>query len=115
MVFEFEQLKDEIVNIIEREKSITLATSVNNKVTARTMSHVNEDLTIYFQTSGSSEKIKQIEQNPNIALAVANIQIEAIVRNCGHPLGSHNKTFIEKYKENFLYILKSTRTCQMKF
>lgn len=101
MVLEFNQLKDEVVKILEREKSITLSTSANNKVTARTMSHVNEDLIIYFQTGGSSEKAQQIEQNPNVAFAVANIQIEAIARKCGHPMESKNKGFADKYKEKF--------------
>lgn len=100
-MLEFNQLKDEIVKILEREKSITLATSANNKVTARTMSHVNEDLTIYFQTGGSSEKAQQIEQNPNVAFAVANIQIEAIARKYGHPMESKNKGFADKYKDKF--------------
>jgi uncharacterized pyridoxamine 5'-phosphate oxidase family protein len=86
---------------------ITLATSAQNKVTARMMSYVNEDLTIYFQTSGNSEKALQIEQNPNIAFAVANIQIEAVARKCGHPMGIKNKGFVKKYEDKFPYRFKS--------
>jgi len=109
MFLEFSKLKDEVVMLLEREKSITLATAAHNKVTARTMSHVNEDLTIYFQTGRNSEKALQIEQNPNIVFAVANIQIEAIARKCGHPMESQNKGFVEKYEDKFpLYFEKYT-------
>ena len=101
MVLEFNQLKEEIVNVLEREKSIILATSANNKVTARTISHVNSGLIIYFQTNSNSEKAQQIEQNPNVAFAVGNIQIEAIALKCGHPMESKNKGFVVKYKDKF--------------
>lgn len=61
MILDYEEIKHEIVSILEKEQSIVLATSFNNKVTARTMSHVNDDLAIYFQTGGNSEKSQQIE------------------------------------------------------
>lgn len=114
MFLEFSQLKDEVVVLLEREKSITLATSAQNKVTARTISHVNEDLTIYFQTSGNSEKALQIDPNTNIAFAVTNIQIEAIASKCGHPMEIQNKGFVKNMMINSLHILKSIRIYLMK-
>lgn len=92
-------MKNEIIIALEREKSITLATCYKNKVTARTMSHVNDGLIIMFQTGCDSEKACQIRENPNIALAAGNIQIEAFAEICGHP--NENKDFIEKYKAKF--------------
>jgi general stress protein 26 len=110
MTFDYDKLKDEIISVLEREQSIVLATSVDNKVTARTMSHVNDGLIIYFQTGGDSEKAQQIEQNANIAFAISNIQIEAFVEKCGHPLELQNKLFIEKYKLKFpAYFEKYTK------
>jgi len=44
------------------------------------MNVVNDDLTIYFQTGKNGEKGKQIHENPNVAIAVDNIQIEAAAR-----------------------------------
>lgn len=72
------------------------------------MSNVNDALTIYFQAGGSSEKALYIEQNPNAAFAVANIQILAITRKCDHPMESQNKGFIKKYKDNFPAYFKNT-------
>jgi len=55
----FDKLSNEVISTLEKETSIVLATSLNNKVTARTMSHVNDGLTIYFQTGNTSEKFNQ--------------------------------------------------------
>jgi len=101
MIIDYNKLKDEVISILEREQSIVLATSVNGKVTARNMSHINDGLTIYFQTDRGSEKAQQIRQNANIAFAVSNIQIEALAEDCGHPGAPHNNIFIEKYKSKF--------------
>ena len=99
MVLDFDKLKDEIVTLLEREQSITLATSVNGKVTARTMSHVNDGLLILFQTGGNSEKVNQIKANKNIAFAVANVQVEAVAGIYSHPL--KDEIFCGKYRKKF--------------
>ena len=92
-------IENEIILVLEREQSITLATCSKNKVTARTMSHVNDGLIIMFQTGGDSEKASQIRENPNIAFTVGNMQIEAVAEICGHL--KDDKCFIEKYKVKF--------------
>ena len=84
-VLDFDLLAKEFVASLERAGSITLATSINDKVTARTMSHVNDGLDIYFQTGNTSVKFRQIESNRNIAFAVGNMQIEAFAEILGHP------------------------------
>jgi len=43
MIIDYDKLKNEIISILEHEQSIVLATSVDGKVTARTMSHVNDE------------------------------------------------------------------------
>ena len=96
---DFDKITGEVVSILEKEQSIVLATSSNDNVTARTMSHVNDGLTIYFQTGASSEKYQQIKINPNIAFAVGNMQIEAVAEICGHP--NETPHFIELYKTKF--------------
>ena len=98
---DYSKMKAKVISILERRQSIVLATSFNNKVTARTISHVNEGLTIFFQSSGGSEKAQQMLHNPNVAIAVSNIQMEAVVEDCGHPCDPNNKNIIEKYKNKY--------------
>ena len=98
-VLNFDSLAKECITFLEREQSITLATSLNDKVTARTMSHVNDGLDIYFQTGNTSEKFRQIESNRNIAFAAGNMQIEAFAEILGHP--SQNPLFTDLYKTKY--------------
>lgn len=82
---EYNLLKDEIILLLNSINDITIATSVDNKTYARTIAQTNTGLTMYFSTSGNSNKVKQISKNSNVALAVKNIQIEGIAENIGHP------------------------------
>ena len=96
MNLDYSTFADEIVQTLDKTPLMILATSANNKVTARNMAIVNNGLTILFQTSGLSEKAKQIEANPNIAFATGNIQVEAVARISTDP--EEVERFIEKYK-----------------
>ena len=88
---------DEVISALEKETTLTLATSANNRVTIRQMSHINNGLTIYFQTSAHYLKTQQIKANPNIAISVGAYEIEGIAEIIGHPLDEANKFFIQKY------------------
>ena len=48
-IINFDELSQEIKGILEKETTIVFATALNNKITARTMSHVSDGLMIYFQ------------------------------------------------------------------
>lgn len=96
---DFELLTKEFINILENEQSIVLATSAGSKVTARTMSHVNDGSDIYFQTSNTSEKYRQIESNRNIAFAISNVQIKAVAEIQKHP--QETPIFINLFKLKF--------------
>lgn len=54
---------------------MVLATSAGGHVTARSMSCICAGLRIAFQTSISSTKIRQIKENPMVALCMVNMQI----------------------------------------
>ena len=41
---------DEVIHALETEPTCVLATCAGNHVTIRPMSHVNDGLTVYFQT-----------------------------------------------------------------
>lgn len=99
MLIDYKALSDGIIKILENAQSIVLATTSNNKVTARTMSPVNDGLTILFQTGCNSEKARQIKENSNVSFTVDNLQIEAAAEIHGHP--TENTLFIEKYKTKF--------------
>lgn len=99
MEFDFDALSNEYVEVLQEAKSMILATSSGDKVTARTISHVNDGLDIYFQTDDTSEKCGQIRCNPRIAFAAGNMQIEAFAEIAGHP--HYNPHFAELYKAKF--------------
>jgi len=97
MKLDFESLKQEAIEAIERNKTMILATSANDHVTARAVSCINIDVKIFFQTSTEMIKYKQMEKNTNISLCFSNIAIEGTVRFLNHPL--KEKDFIERYKK----------------
>jgi general stress protein 26 len=80
MMIDYNELANEVIGLLEEIQTIILATCTNERVTARTMNMVNDGLTIYFQTGKNGDKGKQVCKNPNVAIAVDNIQIEAVAR-----------------------------------
>ncbi|MCJ7471512.1 MAG: hypothetical protein MUP02_01700 [Actinobacteria bacterium] len=95
---DFKILKEEVIDYLEKNTKWILATSLKDKVTARSMSIINNELTIYFQTDKRSRKYQQIVSNNNIAIAHDNYQIEGIAQICGHPISNGNEFFYKKYK-----------------
>jgi general stress protein 26 len=89
--------EEEVFDLLENKKIIVLATSSDNIVTARSMSYILMNKKIYFQTSTSFLKYKQIVNNPNVALCVDNIQVEGIAKILKHPF--EEKEFAELYKK----------------
>ncbi|MCL2531808.1 MAG: pyridoxamine 5'-phosphate oxidase family protein [Oscillospiraceae bacterium] len=89
---------DDVIAVLEKEKTLTLATSADNRVTTRQMSHVNEGLAVYFQTGAHYLKIQQIKANPNVAMSVGGYELEGVATLIGHPLDELNRFFIEKYQ-----------------
>jgi general stress protein 26 len=92
-----ELTSDEVIAALERENTISLATSADNRVTIRPMSHVNDGLTVYFQTGEHYLKSRQIRVNPNVAMAVGNLEIEGTAEIIGHPMNEANRIFIDLY------------------
>ncbi|MGC9779074.1 MAG: pyridoxamine 5'-phosphate oxidase family protein [Candidatus Heimdallarchaeota archaeon] len=73
---DFAKIKGEILAILEKNRNVTLATSLDNRVTARTVQYVSIDLDIYFTSWGFNKKIVQIKGNSSVALYLKNLQIE---------------------------------------
>ena len=67
--------QEEVMQALENESTLTLATCAGNRVTIRPMSHINDGLNILFQTDINSLKMRQIKDNRNVALCVGTYQI----------------------------------------
>jgi uncharacterized pyridoxamine 5'-phosphate oxidase family protein len=94
----YDILKEEAIHFLDAQNYLVLATSSNNRVTVRTISCVNKGLIIYFQTDKNFLKVKQIKENPNVALCGANVQIEGIAKIRNHPHDTLNAELIELFK-----------------
>lgn len=74
-----------------------LATSLNDKVTARRMRFIPDGLKLYCWTARLSRKYKQINTNPNVAVVAGFIQIEGTATTKGHPMDEPK--FLELYRK----------------
>ena len=88
----------DVIAALEKETTLTLATCADDRVTTRPMSHINDGLTVYFQTGAHYLKTQQIKANPNVAMSVGTFEIEGVAEIIGHPLDETNQFFIDKYK-----------------
>jgi hypothetical protein len=82
----YEELESEIAAKLAETKLVTLATAVDDRVTARTVSIVSDGLRIFFQTECSSVKSQQIAANENVAVSSGDLRIEGSARQIGRPL-----------------------------
>jgi general stress protein 26 len=89
----------EVISALEQNKKWVLATAAQNRVTARTMSIVNIGLRIFCQTDRNFLKCQQIATNPNVALCLNNIQIEATAAFRGNIFDPANQQFVELYQK----------------
>ncbi|MDR1540522.1 MAG: pyridoxamine 5'-phosphate oxidase family protein [Clostridiales bacterium] len=80
-------------------QKMVLSTSLNDKVTSRTMSVVIKDNEFYFQTDIMFRKYNQIQNNHNVSLCIDNVQIEGACIEIGSP--KDNSAFCELFKREF--------------
>ncbi|MDC7124155.1 MAG: pyridoxamine 5'-phosphate oxidase family protein [Spirochaetales bacterium] len=99
MELNFDELKREIELMLEKTKTMVLATSENNKVTARSICIINDGLDIYFQTDKNFEKCQQIKANRKVALCIDNFQLEGTAFEIGSPLEPYNSYFQKNFQE----------------
>ncbi|MGG4266655.1 pyridoxamine 5'-phosphate oxidase family protein [Peribacillus simplex] len=64
------QLKEKVLNIIGDYKIGVLSSIENDKPHSRYMTFFNEGLTLYTPTSANTEKIDEIEKNPNVHILI---------------------------------------------
>jgi general stress protein 26 len=95
----FNELKAEIIKILNNTCDMVLATSYKDKVMARTMNIVNDELKLFCQTDKFFFKSDQIVNNPFVALCINNLQIEGSAKITGHPVLEENRKFSELFKQ----------------
>ena len=78
-----------------------LATTKDNRVTARRMRLIPDGLTLYAYTDSRSNKIDQIKSNPNVAVVAGFIQIEGKATLHGHPLQPENREYRRESSPRF--------------
>jgi general stress protein 26 len=98
-ILDFEKLREEKVRFFEDHHTIVLATSRDERVTARTVSYAAEGLDFYILSWDHHEKILQIKENPNVALARDNISIKGVAEILGKPLDEKSRVGAEVIKK----------------
>ena len=101
-----DKVKSVFLGIGEGRKMV-LATSLNDRVTARTMSFVIINQKFYFQTDKCFLKYTQISGNYNVAICYKNVQIEGVCKELGHPFEQQNKEVIDVFSNHFENSYKS--------
>ena len=99
MDLNYDVLKEEVFNQLGSHKVMVLATSSEDRVTARNMSCIIMYHKLYFQTDKRFLKTEQMLKNQNVAFCVDNIQMEGVARI----IGSVNMVpeFCEAFKRYF--------------
>ncbi|MHA1520241.1 MAG: pyridoxamine 5'-phosphate oxidase family protein [Promethearchaeota archaeon] len=95
---DFEKIKKEIQKVLSEKQQFILATSSENRTTARIITCITIDLRILFITGKNSLKVQQISKNSHVALAIDEIALEGIAQIHGHPLNPDNQDRIEAFK-----------------
>ena len=86
----FEKEKKELFGKIGKTYNMVLSSSYGGNVSSRMVSVIRLNEKFYI-TSMDSEKLEQIEKNPNIALCADTIQIKGTGKLLGHVSDEKNE------------------------
>ena len=98
-MLDFEKIREEKIRFFEDHHTIVMATSRDDKVTARTVSYATDGLDFFILSWDHHEKIQQIKENPTVALARDNISIKGVAEILGKPLDDKSKPGAEAIKK----------------
>jgi general stress protein 26 len=98
MELNFDELRNEYIEFIEKNGVLVLATSADDHVTARSMSFVIYEGKLYCQTDSSFRKTDQILRNRKVSVCRDNFQIEGTAEITGHPTLPGNIRFITEFE-----------------
>ncbi|NHK32976.1 MAG: hypothetical protein FK730_16635 [Asgard group archaeon] len=103
---DFTKVKEDIIATLTEKRNISLATSLNTRVTIRNVQYINIDFDIYFTSWDFNKKIKQIEGNPNVGLNQMGIQIEGLAEIFRWPLDDELKKVEDKFSAKYKWFSK---------
>ena len=100
---DYHKKKEEIIKFLESKDNaiMVLATSDNDRVTARNVLIANDGFDLYFFSWGQSRKCKQIRKNLKVALCKDDVQIEGVAEILGGLLDENNKEYTDILKTRF--------------
>jgi len=96
---DFEKTREEKIKFLEDHHTIVMATSHDDRVTARTVSYATDGLDFYILSWDHHEKALQLRENSNVALARDNISIKGVAEILGKPLDEKSKMGAEAIKK----------------
>jgi hypothetical protein len=98
---DFETMRQRCFDQMKAATQCVLATAVGDTVTARHISVVIIGEKLCFYTGTNTRKFGQIKENPRVALAMDNLQIEGTARFRGHPSEPENQDFVAAIIKRF--------------
>lgn len=82
--------------LFARDYQFALATSNDNIPAVRFIDTFYDSGAFYIVTYGKSQKVKEIQNNPVVALSRDLYRFTGLARNIGHPLSEKNREIREK-------------------
>ena len=98
---DYEGTRNRVIEFLTSKRAIVLATSLDGRVTARTVSMVSDGLDVCFMSWGHHTKCVQIRGNPRVALCRDNVQIEGRAEILGSPLDERNQRYAEMLRAKY--------------
>ncbi len=98
---DFNRIRSEILTLLADNKDMVLATSLDNRVSARIVSFVNDDFTIYFFSWEHNKKIIQLRGNKNVAFNLRKLQIEGEAEVLGRANSEKFKAIGDLFRAKF--------------
>ncbi|MGV8983155.1 pyridoxamine 5'-phosphate oxidase family protein [Clostridium sp.] len=101
----FNEAKTVMKELYGRDVAMPLATVNGDKSNIRVINAYYKENAFYITTYSLSNKMKEIEKNPNVALNHNLFVALGIGKNIGNPLKEENSDLIEELKADILCVL----------
>lgn len=95
------EVQDILNQRFHHDSLISLATAADNIPHVRTVNSFYEDGSFYVVTYALSGKMKQIAQNPAVAISGDWFTAQGLAENLGHVLAAENAPMMAKLREAF--------------
>lgn len=92
----FEKSIDVLAELFSRDFTFVMATTAEDVPTARVVDTYYDDNAFWVVTYENTNKVSDIEKNPNVALCNDFYRFKGKAYNMGHPLKEENKAIREK-------------------